>query len=178
MILIFAFFGSIFIKNSWTIGISPSNSNQPCVPFWRGVGPLSNFEPTSSRLPASASSTTWSTWTRRPRPTRRPSSGGGSPWSTSPATEGRSTTSSTSSETPRGGSERWVYFKRWLWWTSVLGAAIYEWANWSTWSIKLQGDTGGRAPWLGWLRYGEFPRLFGCYCSYLLPKQDGGTSQI
>ena len=40
MILIFAFFGSIFIKNSWAIGISPGNSNQPCVPFWRGV--LSN----------------------------------------------------------------------------------------------------------------------------------------
>ena len=37
MILIFAFFGSIFIKHSWGIGISPGNSNQPCVPFWRGV---------------------------------------------------------------------------------------------------------------------------------------------
>ena len=26
--------------------------------------------------------------------------------------------------------------------------------------------------------FGEFPRLVGHYCSYLLPKQDGGTSQI
>ena len=25
---------------------------------------------------------------------------------------------------------------------------------------------------------GEFPRLVGRYCSYLLPKQDGGTFQI
>ena len=25
--------------------------------------------------------------------------------------------------------------------------------------------------------FGKFPRLIGCYCSYLLPKQDGGTSQ-
>ena len=28
---------------------------------------------------------------------------------------------------------------------------------------------------LGWLRLGGFPRLVGCYCSYLLPKQGGGT---
>ena len=26
--------------------------------------------------------------------------------------------------------------------------------------------------------FGEFPRLVGCYCSYLLPKQAGGTPQI
>ena len=35
---------------------------------------------------------------------------------------------------------------------------------------------------LGWvdldLAFGEFPQLVGCYCSYLLPKQGGGTSQI
>ena len=31
---------------------------------------------------------------------------------------------------------------------------------------------------LGWVRFGEFPRLVGRYGSYLLPKQDGGTSQI
>ena len=37
MILIFAFFGSIFIKNTWANGISSGNSNQPCVLFWRGV---------------------------------------------------------------------------------------------------------------------------------------------
>ena len=29
-----------------------------------------------------------------------------------------------------------------------------------------------------WVRFGEFPRLVGRYCIYLLPKQDGGTSQI
>ena len=37
---------------------------------------------------------------------------------------------------------------------------------------------GGRVPWLGWLRFVEFPRLVGRYCNYLLPKQNGGTSQI
>ena len=26
--------------------------------------------------------------------------------------------------------------------------------------------------------FGEFPRLVGRYCSYLLPKQAGGTPQI
>ena len=31
---------------------------------------------------------------------------------------------------------------------------------------------------LGWLRFGEFPRLVGRYCSCLLPKQNGGTSHI
>ena len=32
---------------------------------------------------------------------------------------------------------------------------------------------------LGWVDLDlGFPRLVGCYCSYLLPKQDGGTSQI
>ena len=33
---------------------------------------------------------------------------------------------------------------------------------------------------LGWVgyRFGEFPRMVGRYCSYLLPKQDGGTPQI
>ena len=33
---------------------------------------------------------------------------------------------------------------------------------------------------LGWvdLDLGSSPRLVGRYCSYLLPKQDGGTSQI
>ena len=35
-----------------------------------------------------------------------------------------------------------------------------------------------RRPGLGWLRFGEFPRLVGLYCSYLLPKHGGGTSQI
>ena len=33
---------------------------------------------------------------------------------------------------------------------------------------------------LGWvdLDLGEFPRLVGCHCSYLLPKQAGGMPQI
>ena len=35
--------------------------------------------------------------------------------------------------------------------------------------MELQGDHGGRAPELGRLRFGEFPWLVGCYCSYLLP---------
>ena len=42
----------------------------------------------------------------------------------------------------------------------------------------VQSDTSGGEPGLGWLRFGEFSRLVGLYCSYLLPKQDGGTSQI
>ena len=44
--------------------------------------------------------------------------------------------------------------------------------------IVLQGDSGGLR--LGWvdLDLGSSPPLVGRYCSYLLPKQDGGTSQI
>ena len=46
----------------------------------------------------------------------------------------------------------------------------------------LQGVPFPRRPGfrLGWLRFGEFPRLqlVGRYFSYLLPKQGGGTSQI
>ena len=42
----------------------------------------------------------------------------------------------------------------------------------------VQGISSAGEPGLGWLRFGEFPRLVGRYCSYLLPKQDGGTSQI
>ena len=34
------------------------------------------------------------------------------------------------------------------------------------------------APWLGWLWFGEFPWLFGRCCSYILPQQGGGISQI
>ena len=45
-------------------------------------------------------------------------------------------------------------------------------------SVTLQGESGGRVPWLGLLRFGEFPRLVGRYCSYLMSKQDGGTSRI
>ena len=29
-----------------------------------------------------------------------------------------------------------------------------------------------------WQEFGEFPRLLGRYCSYILPKQAGGTPQI
>ena len=42
----------------------------------------------------------------------------------------------------------------------------------------LQGVPCPRRPGLGWLRFGEFPWLVGRYCSCLLPKQGGGTSQI
>ena len=45
-------------------------------------------------------------------------------------------------------------------------------------SETVQGDSGGQVPWLGGLRFGEFPRLVGRYCSYPLPKQTGGTTQI
>ena len=34
----------------------------------------------------------------------------------------------------------------------------------------VQGDSGGRMPWFGGLRFAEFPRLVGRYCSYLLPN--------
>ena len=44
--------------------------------------------------------------------------------------------------------------------------------------IHVQGVPCPRRPGLGWLRFGGFPRLVGRYCSYLLPKQGGGTSQI
>ena len=45
-------------------------------------------------------------------------------------------------------------------------------------NCKLQGDSGGLGVGLGWLRFEMFPRFVGSYCSYLLPKQDGGRSQI
>ena len=45
-------------------------------------------------------------------------------------------------------------------------------------ATNLQGVTCPRRPWLGWLRFGELSRLVGRYCSYLLPKQGGETSQI
>ena len=42
---------------------------------------------------------------------------------------------------------------------------------------NIQSGASGEG--LGWVDLsGEFPRLVGRYCSYLLPKQDGGTSQI
>ena len=31
--------------------------------------------------------------------------------------------------------------------------------NWIHFQVKVQGDSGGRVPWLGWLRFGEFPPL-------------------
>ena len=58
----------------------------------------------------------------------------------------------------------------------VVDLAGHEKIIWAAW--ELQGVPCPRRPGLGWLRFGEFPRLVGCYCSYLLPKQDGGTSQI
>ena len=43
---------------------------------------------------------------------------------------------------------------------------------------SLQGWACGCAPRLGWLRFGELPLLVGRYCSYLLPMQTGGTTQV
>ena len=45
-------------------------------------------------------------------------------------------------------------------------------------SFQYRVTLVGVQPWLGCLRLGEFPRLVGRYCWYLLPKQDGGTFQI
>ena len=45
-------------------------------------------------------------------------------------------------------------------------------------SHPVQGDSSALRPGLCWLTFGEFLWLVGRYCSYLLPKQDGGTSQI
>ena len=42
----------------------------------------------------------------------------------------------------------------------------------------VQGDRGGRGPGLGWPVFGQLPRLLGRKSSYLLLKQEGGTSQI
>ena len=42
----------------------------------------------------------------------------------------------------------------------------------------IQGVPCPRRPGLGCLRFGEFPQLVGRYCSFLLPKQGGGTFQI
>ena len=39
----------------------------------------------------------------------------------------------------------------------------------------VQRDTGGLAQGFVDLDLGSSPRLVGRYCSYLLPKQDGGT---
>ena len=44
--------------------------------------------------------------------------------------------------------------------------------------IFLHRGNSAPAPWLGDLRFAEFPWLFGRNCSYILPQQDGGTSQI
>lgn len=41
-------------------------------------------------------------------------------------------------------------------------------AGWSIWSDSR----------FGWVRCGRFPRQVGHFCGYLLPMQDGGTSQI
>ena len=40
-------------------------------------------------------------------------------------------------------------------------------------TVHVQGDSGGRVPWLG-CRFGEFPRLVGQYCSYLLATAQAG----
>ena len=42
----------------------------------------------------------------------------------------------------------------------------------------VQGVSSGCGPGLCRLRFGEFPWLVGCYCSYLLPRLGGETSQI
>ena len=41
-----------------------------------------------------------------------------------------------------------------------------------------QGDSGGLRVRLGLLGLAIYPRLMGSYCRYLLPKQDGGTTQL
>ena len=44
--------------------------------------------------------------------------------------------------------------------------------------VTIQRDPSGLAQGFVELDLGSSPRLVGCNCSYLLPKQDGGTSQI
>ena len=66
---------------------------------------------------------------------------------------------------------------------SESGSGIAKWLKIQLW-MHIQGQN--HTTLLGvqsWLRFchqevGEFPRLVGRYCSYLMPKQDGGTSQI
>ena len=43
---------------------------------------------------------------------------------------------------------------------------------------SVQRDPGGLEQGFVDLDLGEFPRLVGRYCSYLLPQEDGGTFQI
>ena len=38
--------------------------------------------------------------------------------------------------------------------------------------VEIQGVPAGRGPWLGWLRFREFPRLVGRYCT--LPTAQAG----
>ena len=57
------------------------------------------------------------------------------------------------------------------------------WNQKSNSSKKRNYNTSTRWGWwlvnrLGWLRFGEFPRLVGRYCSYLRPKQDGAWKQV
>ena len=40
------------------------------------------------------------------------------------------------------------------------GTSIVFYNCFNSLPMTLQGDTGGRAPWLGWLRYGKFPRTY------------------
>ena len=40
----------------------------------------------------------------------------------------------------------------------------------------IQGDHGGRAPGLGWLRFGEIPLAGGLLLQLAAAQQEGGTS--
>ena len=44
--------------------------------------------------------------------------------------------------------------------------------------LKKYRETHLLADWVGFTLIWDFPRLVGRYCSYLLPKQAGGTPQI
>ena len=57
-------------------------------------------------------------------------------------------------------------------------AITITWLFWALFEVIDYRVTGGLR--LGWvdLDLGSSPPLVGRYCSYLLPKQDGGTSQI
>ena len=61
-------------------------------------------------------------------------------------------------------------------------ALILSWNVLNNHHLKLakMGEIKLQVWQLGWVDsdLGGFPRLVGRYCSYLLPKQDGGTSQI
>ena len=46
-----------------------------------------------------------------------------------------------------------------IWINPVLCYVMQQW---------LHRDNSAPAPWLGDLRFAEFPWLFGCYCSYIL----------